>query len=123
MIDILSLDQFEMSCLITVDAAVDTPVSIDTVWSGNPSLSDSPRVTISPATEEPYISTVRFTSLKPTDFGEYQVAVQVNPKANGDSRVHGSSESVLNFTLLASMHITFANKKLNFICFQLQRSS
>lgn len=88
---------FQMSCVIEIHSTVDTPVSIEAVWSGNPSLTDSQRVTIVPPTLVPYTASVIFASLVSTDFGDYELAVKINPE-NG-CNVYGSSQSYTLYLL------------------------
>ena len=53
---------------------------VDAVWSGNPSLTDTPRVTILAPSESPYFTSIIFSSLTPADFGNYELMVQVIPE-------------------------------------------
>ena len=67
--------------MIEVDSTVvDTPITVEVTWGGNPSVSDSPRVAIAPPTVvPPYTTSITFTSLVSSDFGEYQIQVVVVP--------------------------------------------
>ena len=77
-----SLDHFTVSCLIKVDPAVDTLVEVEALWSGNPSLSDSPRVAVQPVPlGTPYLTSITFTSITPRDLGEYELTVQVGARS------------------------------------------
>ena len=80
-IPITSQGHFRLSFLIEVDSSVDTPVNVDARWSGNPSLSDSPRVSITSPTVVPYSTSITFASLVSSDFGDYQIAVVVIPES------------------------------------------
>ena len=90
---------FQISCLINIHPTVDTPVTIKAIWSGNPSLSDSARVTILPPTVVPYTTFIIFTSLVSTDFGDYELSVITNPVNGYD--VYGNSQSY-KFNFLTS---------------------
>ena len=74
--------------MIKVDPAVDTPVEVEALWSGNPSLSDSPRVTVQPVPlaepltlGTPYLTSITFTSITPRDLGEYELTVRVGARS------------------------------------------
>lgn len=75
-VPVQSLDSFIVSFLIEVDPAVDIPLEVEALWSGNPSLFDAPRVTIEPTTSHvPYLTSLIFDSIKPHDLGEYNLSV------------------------------------------------
>ena len=91
-------DSFTLSLNVEVDPAVDVPLPVLAVWSGNPSLSDTPRVTPgSTPLQPPHTATLVFSSIKPRDRGQYTLTVTIS---NG-SRVGvvGSSPLELNVTL------------------------
>ena len=81
-----SLDYyFTLSFLINVDPAVDTPVEVEAVWSGNPSLSDSPRVAVKPVPlRKPYLTSIEFASIVPRDLGEYNLTVRAGTRSTVD---------------------------------------
>lgn len=75
-VPVQSLDSFIVSFLIEVDPAVDIPLEVEALWSGNPSLFDAPRVTIEPTSSHvPYLTSIVFDSIKPHDLGQYNLSV------------------------------------------------
>lgn len=75
-VPIQTLNSFVVSFLIDVDPSVDIPLEVEAVWSGNPSLLEAPRVTIEPTTSyTPYLTSLVFDSIKPSDLGEYSLSV------------------------------------------------
>ena len=87
-------DQFRLSCLVEVDSAVDIPVYVDAAWSGNPSLTDTPRVRVLLPSEPPYYTSIIFSLLSPADFGNYELMVQVIPEIGYS--VYESAQLVYN---------------------------
>ena len=74
---------FILSFLVEVDQAVDVPVDVVAQWSGNTALSDSPRVMPGPApTQKPYIVSLEFASLEPSDLGDYELSVELSLSSN-----------------------------------------
>ena len=105
-----SLDHFTVSCLIKVDPAVDTPVEVEAVWSGNPSLSDSPRVTVQPVPlGTPYLTSITFTSITPHDLGEYKLAVRVGARS-GEGII--DSSEVHRTASISKWSTEYYNKKV-----------
>ena len=95
-------NHFKLAYAIELDSSVvDTPIKIVANWSGNPSVSDSPRVSIAPPTMAPYTTSITFASLISTDFGDYQITVVVIPTYYGDY-VLGSAEVLYRFSLSLS---------------------
>ena len=75
-------DSLELTCRVEIDAAVDTPIAVNTLWSGRESLSDSPHVSISNASRvPPYNSSISFSS---SDTGRYVCTVQVTSDGNSN---------------------------------------
>ena len=103
-VSITDPDSFSVSLLVEVDPGVDVPLPILAVWSGHPSLSDTPRVTpvTSPLTGPPYTASLVFSSIKPRDLGQYTVSVTISD----DSRegVVGSSPLDVDITLSLGIH-------------------
>ena len=94
-----------MSFLIEVDSAVDVPVEVEAEWSGNPSVLDAPRVTARPTpSQAPYLSTLVFTSIKPSDLGEYTLSVVVSVPREG---VVDSAPVDVSMTLAVGENIVY----------------
>ena len=75
-------DSLVLTCLVELDAAVDTPITVTTQWSVTPS---PPRVTVVPASRvAPYNSSIHFSSLKSSDTGTYVCTVQVTSVGNSN---------------------------------------
>ena len=108
-------NSFDVSFLIEVDPAVDVSLDVSAVWSGNPALSDSPRVMPQPSsTQEPYITTLAFSSIKPSDLGVYILTVQLN--ANSLEGVVSSDPVELEVTLsFGKVYINLTKTILSFI--------
>ena len=84
LVPIVEPDAFTLSFLIEVDPAVDVPVDVEAEWSGNPSVLDAPRVTVRPTpSQAPYLSTLVFNSIKPSDLGDYSLSVVVSVSREG----------------------------------------
>ena len=98
-----------------MDPAVDVSLEVSAVWSGNPALSDSPRVMPQPSsTQEPYITTLAFSSIKPSDLGVYILTVQLN--ANSLEGVVSSDPVELEVTLsFGKVYINLTNTILSLI--------
>ena len=95
-------DLFTLSLDVEVDPAVDVALPVVAVWSGHSSLTDTPRVT--PGTsplQQPYTATLVFSSIKPSDLGQYTLTVTITD----DSRqgVVGSSPLELSISLSLGM--------------------
>ena len=90
-------DSFTLSLNIEVDPSVDVALPVLAVWSGHPSLSDTPRVTPGAPLQQPYTATLVFSSIKPRDLGQYTLTVTITD----DSRqgVVGSSPLELDVSL------------------------
>ena len=75
---LFTTDTLILTCIIQVDSTVDTAIVVSAFWSGNPSLSESPRVVLNRiSTEASYASQVTFTSLKLSDTADYLCSVRV----------------------------------------------
>ena len=95
-------DSFTLSLDVELDPAVDVALPVVAVWSGHPSLTDTLRVT--PGTsplQQPYTATLVFSSIKPSDLGQYTLTVTITD----DSRqgVVGSSPLELSISLSLGM--------------------
>ena len=76
-------DAFVLSFVVEVDESVDVPVDVVAEWGGNAALSDTPRVMPRPVPAGmPYIVSLAFSSIKPSDLGDYTLTVELSLSSN-----------------------------------------
>ena len=91
-----------LTCIIEVSNAVDTPVAINTTWSGHSSLFDNRRRVIVSDLEglKPMYETfVTFSSLKTHDSGTYECLAKIRPQISGNILESPWSEKSININI------------------------
>ena len=99
---LFTTDTLILTCIVQVHSAVDTPIAVNAFWSGNPALSESPRVTLDPIpTEASYASQVTFASLKSSDTADYVCSVRV---ISSVEKVENSDQVHISISIMICKH-------------------
>ena len=114
---LFTTNNLTLTCVIQLVPEVDTPVSVNSQWTGHSSLSDNQRRVIVSELEgshPKYESSVTFSTLKSGDSGSYVCSANVSPQTNMSGEVIESSWTSKSLNISVSKY-TFHPKSSVYI--------